>query len=522
MSGAFRCTMGQEHRPLTANPTGTSTRGDKSPVRLRALLTVLAAVAAVLPVAIAASAGEEVCPAPATPMAFEEAYIDTERAGGEPILETLADGTLLWGSHAGTTHFYSPTIADGTSAAFVQNYEGQTYQYWSDDDGATWHFAPRDPVQSLAEGTVAGVQNSGFSDPVFAEDMAGNVYISEINLANVAVSRSTDSGRTWTLQNLLGLTVSDRQWMAADEEDVVYMTANTFGGGSLGDTVPGVTGSTANRIYKSVDGGVTWSSGWGTGGSSSSDIKVDWNTGAIYQPKRSVSGHAQGLYVSVWPDAREEDFTTAPMVRHHLVTPHYRAQSSIGPTLELDADGNLYMVWDQAAGNAEMPPGIWYSASTDEGETWSEPVRVDEGPEHSFWPWVEVGEPGAVGIAWLENDAVITSEDAEDADPDSAWHVMAAQTLTGLGGQDCDLAGFQVVQASQTPVHHGQVCTGGTVCQARLVDRRLGDYFGNEIADNGAMVIAVSDTEQGGSVALPLAIRQVSGPSFTQPGEDLD
>ena len=489
-------------------------------MRMRALLAAVGVVGAMVPMAIQATADTIVaCEAPTVDMVFEEAYIDETRAGGEPILETLQDGTLLWGSHAGTTHFYSPTVADPTSAAFVQNYEGQTYQYWSDDDGATWHFSPRNAIQSAAQGSVAGVNNSGFSDPVFAEDMAGNVFISEINLANIAVSKSDDSGRTWTLQNFLGLTVSDRQWMAADEEDVVYMTANTFGGGSLGDTPPGVTGSLSNRIYKSVDGGVTWSRGHTTGGSSSSDIKVDWNTGAIYQPQKNGS-----LQIAVWPNARTEDFSTRPTVNHYTIFDGYRSQSSIGPTIELDDAGNIYATWDQGRGNADYPPGIYFAASQDGGVTWTDAVRVDEGPEHSFWPWLEVGAEGAVGIAWLENENVISSENAEDATADSAWHVMAAQTFDAFGNEDdgCDVAGFNVVQASETPVHHGTVCTGGTVCQARAVDRRLGDYFGNEIAAGGGMVIAVSDTEQGGSVALPLAIRQVAGPSFTEPGTMLE
>ena len=144
-------------------------------MRMRALLAAIGVVGAMVPMAVQATADTIVaCEAPTVDMEFEQAYIDETRAGGEPILETLQDGTLLWGSHAGTTHFYSPTVADQTSAAFVQNYEGQTYQYWSDDDGATWHFSPRNAIQSAEQGSLAGVNNSGFSDPVFAEDMAGN------------------------------------------------------------------------------------------------------------------------------------------------------------------------------------------------------------------------------------------------------------------------------------------------------------------------------------------------------------
>lgn len=70
----------------------------------------------------------------------QQKYIDTRRAGGEPTVDMHPDGTLLYGAHAGTTHFYAPEAADQDSTAFVNNYEGQTYYWWSDDLGDTWHF----------------------------------------------------------------------------------------------------------------------------------------------------------------------------------------------------------------------------------------------------------------------------------------------------------------------------------------------------------------------------------------------
>ncbi|HVM19219.1 MAG TPA: hypothetical protein VM307_04595 [Egibacteraceae bacterium] len=74
-----------------------------------------------------------------------------------------------------------------------------------------------------------------------------------------------------------------------------------------------------------------------------------------------------------------------------------------------------------------------------------------------------------------------------------------------------------VVQASDKPVHEGTVCTGGTFRQVQLIDRRLGDYFANEIDRDGNTYIAASDTGQGGAVALPLVIRQVGGPGVGDP-----
>lgn len=91
---------------------------------------------------------------------------------------------------------------------------------------------------------------------------------------------------------------------------------------------------------------------------------------------------------------------------------------------------------------------------------------------------------------------------------------MSAQTLNAFGCEGGDVAGFNLVTASSEPVHQGTVCNGGTTCQAFAIDRRLGDYFSNETDQNGNIVVAVSDTRQGGPVSLPLRIRQVSGPTI--------
>jgi hypothetical protein len=487
------------------------------PTRLRLLAAVagLALLTGVVPAVggnLGVLAGDPaVCDAPA-PLEFEMDYIDTTRAGGEPLIVTHPDGSLLWGSHAGTTHFFSPAAPDPTTAAFLQNYEGQTYQYYSTDGGETWEFSPRTPISGAVD---SGLPNSGFSDPEFAIDKAGNVFISEINLANIAFSKSSDGGKTYTLQNVIGISLSDRQWMEADEEDVLWFVANTFGGGSPTAGEP-VTGSLANRLYKSTDGGRTFSAGQSLmgNGQRSSEIQVDKSDGRLYQldPRGNV------LRMSVFPDARSQ---TPPNVREeqHVVATGFNRLSSIGPTFDIDGKGNLYAVWDDA-GSAARPAGIYYTYSTDRGLTWSEPQRVSSGQGLAFWPWIAVGDEGGVSITWLQNDAA-TGTNPETVPAGSGWHVVVAQSQTGLGCEASSVAGFTLTQASSEPVHTGTICNGGTVCQARLVDRRLGDYFSNAVDAEGRTVIAVSDTRQGGAVALPLVIRQTGGPTIGDGREPL-
>src|SRR5207249_9028235 len=127
-------------------------------VCLGLLVGLIVSAASSSPQAAAAPA----CPAPPARMTFAAPkYLDTGRAGGEPMVATHPDGTLLIGTHAGTTHFFTPAAVNPTSTAFAQHYTGQTYDYWSNDLGRTWHFVPRSNIPD-------NVMGSGFSDPDFA------------------------------------------------------------------------------------------------------------------------------------------------------------------------------------------------------------------------------------------------------------------------------------------------------------------------------------------------------------------
>ena len=99
-------------------------RGSKVPFLLSFSL-VLSGLAMLNP---STSEAAKACAAPAKALKFDkQKYIDMTRAGGEPTVEQHPDGTLMYGSHAGTTHFYTPAAADPTTDAFIENYTGQTY-----------------------------------------------------------------------------------------------------------------------------------------------------------------------------------------------------------------------------------------------------------------------------------------------------------------------------------------------------------------------------------------------------------
>jgi hypothetical protein len=439
------------------------------------------------------------CRAPGKPLTFTTpSYVDTHRAGGEPSVQALADGTLLYASHAGTTHFYAPEATDPDSEAFAEKYRGQVHAWVSDDDGATWQFVDR----TLPPNQVA----SGFSDPDFAVDDAGNVYLSEINLINVSMSKSTDSGHSYALRNFFAETVTDRQWSTAGPADVLFLVGNADEGGSFpSDPV----GNSGHLIYRSTDGGATYSEAVQDDGGLG-DLAYDDVTSAVYEP------HFSGgeLQVAAFRDPLNPDAVTALTPEIETVATGV-ALASHWPAIDVDVEGNVYAVWDETGGG-DRPAGVYYSYSTDNARTWAAPTRVDTEDHTDLWPWIAVGAPGRVAIAWFENDHALPDNNPElatDADP---WNVYVAQTLTGLGCGKASSPGFTTARATPEPFHTGTVCTGGTICQAELVDRRLGDYFTIDIDWSGRLVAAYSDTRQGGSIALPAFFRQTGGTSFNR------
>ncbi len=453
---------------------------------------------------VTASAAEG-CGGPPAPLRFAPAgYVDTTRAGGEPLLATLPNGRLVYSSHAGTTHFFTPEAPAAGTAAFAQNYTNQTYLWTSDDQGKTWQFRPRVVPPD-------NVPLTGFSDPEVAVDSAGQVYFSEINLANVAVSKSTDNGSTWQLQNLFGAVLTDRQWMEADRKDELYFVANAFGGGTGTPASPGL----GHYIAKSTDGGRTFTTNVPDteGGDGIGDLRVDKRTGTVYET------HFDGAYGSEPGTLTMAAFRKA---RAGVLTDPdlgviAKGVSSVShwPAFDLDPKGNLYVTWDES-GKGARKAGVWYSRSTDQGRTWAAPVRVDTDGRTDIWPWLAVGDEGRVAIAWLEADRALPDNDAETPGT-HGWRIRAAATETGLGCGKHGAPRFSVGTATAQPVHTGTICQGGTTCQAFAIDRRLGDYFSLDVDGKGAMYLGYADTRVPGAVSLPGVVRQVGGPSLLKP-----
>lgn len=403
--------------------------------------------------------------------------IDPVRAGGEPSVLGLTDGTLLYAAHASTTLFYRSNMPDPD---YVSPYTNVTYLWRSTDAGTTWAYVG---LGGAAIGPHAAVV--GWSDPDLAQDAAGNVYTSGITLANVYVAKSSDSGRTWSGQPLATV-LTDREWLAADQANVVYMNGNQEG--------------TGRRLWRSTDGGVTFN-GLGIalpGGGPPSKIQVDPSDGRLY------FATGQGG-VAIYPQARSNTFTRTNSA---IVggTPHAHGFLN---NLAIDSAGNVYLVSNTSS-------KILVSRSTDRGIHWTTDTIHDASPNTVLWPWISAGADGRVGVSWLQADRRV--DDTEEVFAN--YRIMAAQTITGHGWVDqCGTAhapDYSVAVATADPIHSGTICSSGTICQAFGTDRRLGDYHTNSITADGRFVIAYANTsfKPSGAISHPAFVRQTGGVDF--------
>jgi hypothetical protein len=451
-------------------------------------------------------------------------YVDPGLAGGEPLV--LADpqhGDLLYTSHEGTTHLYRPGLVT-SEPAFETNYRDQVNMWTSKDNGATWQF-----VNYQGTGfSTNPAQNLGFSDPDLTQDAGGRIYNTGIDLANDALFSSPDGGFTWD-RGTVQCHEGDRPWLAAGKKDEVFMSTDS-------ETTQ------SHQVFQSTDGGsscnqtpIQASGTLADGRSWTGDGKIYYDRTRDMLVEPMVTPDANGFPTSVGVDTwkrGDPTFTPGATIPAQLLA-HW-------PAISLDTAGNVYLVWDtdprntasatgcsdsSPTGNgrsgAPLPNQIMMAVSHDLGKSWSAPMTVaNPGNARVLWPWVVAGDPGKVSVVWYQFSAVA---DADCAPADTHTYVMDANYS---GADNPATAQATVVNAAGRSIHEGGICQGGTTCVATGQDRRLGDFFTNQIDSRGCVMIASGDTERldpltNGQLptSLPTILRQSSGPPLIGGGD---
>lgn len=261
-----------------------------------------------------------------------------------------------------------PSVASGENGVYIHR---------TTDEGRTWeshipvieHRGELEPDSLFEDKYYIEVDNSDDSP------YRGHLYIPWKRVTpgdsatQIVVTKSTDKGNTWSTP----VNVSER--LAGSSEDTTF-----------GQSFPLVSTGPEGEVYaiwnhgiehgvgfnRSLDGGFTWL-----------EPRIIHN----YNIFGTTTLLNQGWRHTVKGTVRAEAY---PVIK-----------TDIGNT---DKRGNIYVCWA-----ADSIPNIYFSKSTDKGDTWTEPIIVhSETKNDQFWPWM--------GIDPFNGDIAIMYLDSRDTD----------------------------------------------------------------------------------------------------------
>lgn len=228
------------------------------------------------------------------------------------------------------------------------------------------------------------------ADPTVSFGADGTLYFAFVAMypadGAVAVSRSTDGGRTWAFQTWATPFTSgaDKPAVAAAGGKLYVFYQN-------------------NALYGrvSADGGATWAapSMIEAGGRNAAPVVDGYGNVAVFY---NTAGSLKMARLQATDSVESYSIrTVANTVALQPRPTHYRA--NIYAAAGAGAKGNLYVAWADGR-NAGRGNDVLYSSSADGGKTWSTPtaVNTDAGAADQLMPALAVGKDGAVTVAWLD------------------------------------------------------------------------------------------------------------------------
>ncbi len=301
-------------------------------------------------------------------------------------------------------HPNEPSIAmDPKNPSILVAASNLNLYFLSSDTGRTW--------TAYKQTSPYGV----WGDPVVVVDTFGHFY--HFHLSNppsgswidrIVCQKSEDKGVSWSEGSFTGkngVKAQDKHWCAVDRKNnVLYLTWTQFDEYGSNDAM-----KKSNILFsKSTDQGSTWSA----------PLQINKVEGDCTDSDNTVEGAVPAvgpngeLYVSwagpeglvfnrsldsgnSWLD-EEIAITDMPGGWDFSIPGIYRANGQPVTTCDVSGgpnNGVIYVNWtDQRNGNQDTD--VWLVKSTDGGNSWSDPVRVnnDDSGKHQFFTWMAVDQ----------------------------------------------------------------------------------------------------------------------------------
>lgn len=277
------------------------------------------------------------------------------------------------------------------------------YYYTSNDGGNNW----TKNILTSSQGV--------WGDPVIDVDSESNFYFFHLSnpptgnwIDRIVCQKSTDNGNTWSDGSYAGLngTLSqDKEWSVIDRtNNNIYMTWTQFD--NYGS--PNASDISLILFSKSIDGGETWSDALRinkvVGDCLDDDNTVEGATpavgpnGEIYVTWAGPNGIVFNRSLDEGETWLEEEIAVDPMPGGWAYDIPGIMRANGLPVLKCDLSegpnhGTLYVNWSDQR-NGINDTDIWLSKSTDGGDTWTSPVRVnnDNSNKQQFFTWMDIDQ----------------------------------------------------------------------------------------------------------------------------------
>lgn len=280
--------------------------------------------------------------------------------------------------------------------------------FYTQDGGSTWN--------STKLQSPYGVHG----DPALISDSKGNIYYFHLSnptgkektedswLDQIVCQRSDDGGKTWSEGESIGKNTpkdQDKEWPAVHpKKDHLAVTWTQFD--KYGSSDPNCH---SNILFsQSTNGGKKWSE----------PKQLNQNPGDCLDKDNTTEGAVpaiglDGKLFAVWANAGRIYFDRSydggevwlsndlAIAEQHggwdMKIPGISRANGM-PVLQIDNStgklhGSLYLVWaDQK--NGENDTDIWFMRSTNRGDFWTAPKRVNQDGKgkHQFFPWMAIDQ----------------------------------------------------------------------------------------------------------------------------------
>lgn len=461
------------------------------------------------------------------------------QAGALPGGSTCCDPTVDWSSNG--QYAYTTTLGGCTSLCNV-------WVYRSADGGATWNdLATITPGDGRREVTSAGTSDKQYIhvDKFATSSFRDNIYQCWHDNNTLKFSRSTDFAHTWSTpiamssgssQSGIGCDLTTDKngnvyyfWPATNGKTILSRKSTT-GGTSFNTAVTvantqdgydfAIPAMETRRafIYASADADLS-------SGAFANSIYVAWTDTTAPESGTTANNHGR---IQV---AYSRDGGATWTVR----TPHETADAStvdrFHPWLAVGPDGKVYvMFYDTRRSPTRVGVDIFYSVSSDGGNTWATPTRLTSVLSPQIDDGFEWGDYNGLDVVGSQLIAIFTDNRNESGGTADSIDVYGAGVQIGGGPGNTPPVVTITAPANGTSVAQGTSVTfSGTATDAEdgTISGSLtwsssingiiggGASFSTSTLSVGSHTITASVTDSGGSPGSATRSITVTGTTST-------